>query len=704
MPRLHATLRPCLVLLLLACVLPASSCGGSGGNGPPPLVNIAFPPGGSFTEATSIRVRGTSAGTALSGVTVGGVAAASADGFLTWSATVPLVTGDNAIPVVATKAAGGTDPSAPTLHVTRGVRMSPPASLDFDAGGNRLLVLDASVRRLTLLDLATGAHTLLSGSGRGTGTAFSRPEAAIFDLFRGRALVTDSDLNAVFAVDLANGNRTFLTGQGAGSGTALTEPQGMTLDPVGNRVFLVDSGIDALVSVNLTTGARLVLSNSTTGTGTNFSLPTEVQHDVAGNRVFVRDPSVGALFAVALATGNRSLVVDDTTGGFFDQSGGMALDLANNRMLATDAGFDRFFATDLTTGVHTILSNGPGDGPALDSPRTLVRDAANGRVLVGQGRHERILAIRLSDGVRSVAFDQRLGSGTRFDSPDAVGLELGQNRVLVADEVVRIGSELGALLDVDYRTAERTTFLVGPQPGGGFSRPTELRLDLVRGRGYVYSSTGGSLSRVDLDDRDLVVLADGSVGSGESLQFASDLCYDAPAARFLLTIGGTVNGVLAVDEATGNRTIFANAAVGTGVSTFGAVAIECDPSGAFVYYGTNSAGTIARINVATGVRSVLTSDPGVGPSVAGMSALRLDAANNRLLAFASLNDSIIAVNLATGSRTELSGPNVGQGVPVTGLSGGDVDLERQVAVFADVTMEWLVVVDLTNGDRVGFSR
>jgi hypothetical protein len=33
-----------------------------------------------------------------------------------------------------------------------------------------------------------------------------------------------------------------------------------------------------------------------------------------------------------------------------------------------------------------------------------------------------------------------------------------------------------------------------------------------------------------------------------------------------------------------------------------------------------------------------------------------------------------------------------------------VDLDREIAVFSDVSMEWLVVVDLTSGDRVGFSR
>ena len=62
------------------------------------------------------------------------------------------------------------------------------------------------------------------------------------------------------------------------------------------------------------------------------------------------------------------------------------------------------------------------------------------------------------------------------------------------------------------------------------------------------------------------------------------------------------------------------------------------------------------------------------------------------------------MDLATGNRTEISGPNVGEGVPITGTTGGDVDLDHRLAAFSDVSMAWIVVVDLTNGARVAFSR
>jgi hypothetical protein len=707
---MRSVIRAGAAVLFLAGALPVASCGGSGGDdqGPPPLVFVVFPPGASFTEAQQITVRGVSTGTPITAVTVGNVPAASASGFQTWSAVVPLVEGENEFRVVATDAAGMQDPSAPTLRVTRGLRLSPPAAIDFDVAGNRLLLLDAGVRRLTLFDLTTGAHTLLSGSGRGTGTAFGRPERAIFDLPGNRALVTDSDLDAVFAVDLATGNRTFLTGQGVGSGTALNTPQGMVLHSVLNRVLLVDNTLDAVVAVNLATGARTILSSAAVGTGTAFSLPTEIEHDVAGNRVFVRDPSVGALFAVALATGDRTIVIDDMGGSFFDQFGGMALDLPNNRMLATDGGFDGVFATDLTTGVHTMISSeSVGSGSVLDGPGTLVFDPANGRVIVGQGDFVRLLAIDLADGERTALLDQVLGTGPRFDRPEAVAFDFARGRLLVADDTIRIGTGIGAVLAVDYATGDRAAFFADPPPEGGFSRPSAIRVHLPSGRAFVYSSTGGRLDALELDDADRTTISQqggSGVGSGEDLQFASDMCYDAAAGRFLLPVGSTVNGLIAVDETTGDRTIFANAAVGTGVSTSGGLAVECDPAGALVWYGTNNSGTIARIDVPTGVRTVLTIDPGVGPSVSGMTAIRLDAAQNRLIVCAGGNDSVIAVDLTTGIRTELSGPNVGQGVPVTGMLDGDVNLDLQLAAFADITMEWIVVVDLTNGDRVAFSR
>src|SRR5262245_39425365 len=128
MSRRRVALRLSAVAVLFAAVLPASSCGGSGGGGGgPSFVFVAFPPGHSFTEAPSIRVRGVSTGPLLSGVTVGGVAAISGDGFAHWIAIVPLNPGDNAIPVVAHDLGGHADPAGPTLHVERGLRMSRPA-------------------------------------------------------------------------------------------------------------------------------------------------------------------------------------------------------------------------------------------------------------------------------------------------------------------------------------------------------------------------------------------------------------------------------------------------------------------------------------------------------------------------------------------------------------------------------------------------
>lgn len=684
------------LLLLLCAALPA--CGG--GEAPAALAVVLFPPGVSATEASTLHVRGRSAGQPLQAVSVGGVAATSADGFLTWTATVPLVPGRNRIRVVATTTAGQPDPSAPELVVHRTVVLGRPESLDLDGLGARLLLLDAGLARVTLFDLTTGTLAVLSGTGRGTGTSFSSPQAAIFDLPRNRALVTDAALDAIFAVDLATGDRTFLTGQGAGSGTALSSPDGMALDLAGGRVLVVDSTLDAVIGVNLLTGARTVLSAVGTGGGTAFSLPTEIAHDVAGNRAFVRDPSVGALFAVDLATGNRSIVVDDMSGSFYDQFGGMALDLPNNRMLATDAGFDRVFATDLTTGVHTTISNGTGTGPELAGPASLVRDPVNGRVIVGQSGYERLLGVNLANGNRTSLSDLELGEGPRLVRPEAAAFDLGRGRILVADELGR------RLVAVSYGDGERSVFVDGTQPGDEITRPTLLRSDAPRDRAFVFDQDGSELFDVDLDDRDLQVVSSGSVGTGSSLQFSSDLCYDVFAGRLLLVNGFNFNGIAAVDAQTGNRTVFASAAVGTGESVANAIAIECDASGSTVYYGTNVAGTIARIDVATGVRTKLSDDGGVGtgPSVAGMQALRLDPDQNRLIVLAGLGRAVRAVNLTTGNRVELSGPTVGQGAPIYSISGGDVDTDAQLAVLTDVTLTALVVVDLTNGERVLFSR
>src|SRR5688572_12799555 len=76
-----------------------AACGGGGGaqavrDARPPSVQVDFPAAFSSTGATTIAVSGSASDPdGVQALIVGGVAAASSDGFATWSTRVPLVAG-----------------------------------------------------------------------------------------------------------------------------------------------------------------------------------------------------------------------------------------------------------------------------------------------------------------------------------------------------------------------------------------------------------------------------------------------------------------------------------------------------------------------------------------------------------------------------------------------------------------------------------
>ena len=68
-----------------SALLAALACGGGGGEKKPPLTaTVLFPATESMTPADTLTVRGTASGVAaITGVTVDGIPATSADGFAT---------------------------------------------------------------------------------------------------------------------------------------------------------------------------------------------------------------------------------------------------------------------------------------------------------------------------------------------------------------------------------------------------------------------------------------------------------------------------------------------------------------------------------------------------------------------------------------------------------------------------------------------
>ncbi len=678
--------------------LVAVGCGGGGsggGGGGNPLVRVRFPAPVCNTETETLHVRGVSTGLSpITAVTVGGVPATSLDGFQTFSANVPLTFGLNQVAVVATDGQGQQDPDAPVLRITRSVQVGPVTSMDYDPATNRLLMLDPSPR-LVIKDLANGQVRILSGVGVGSGVAFENPRHVVFDTGHGRAIVSDQGVDDLIAVDLSTGNRSKITN------TFFNSPDALALDAAGNRVLVTETTIDAVVAVDLTTGTRTTLSDDATGTGTGFELPASIVYEASSDTAYVLDLSLHTIFAVDLGTGNRTVLADDVTGTgtTLDSSTEIARDPFADRLVLTRAGFHRIYAVSLSTGDRTDLMSETGNGPSLDYPRHVVVTGAD-RAILGQGGRPPLLTVDFATDTRATLHDWHLGTGPALETASAVGFDFQHGRYLVAND---FGD---ALIAVNAGNGNRSIFLEGMQPAGGFGRPQRLEVDPALGVVHVYGESPIQVARVNLQNASMSVVARlPDVGMGESFQFSRDVRYDAGGGRYFASIGGSVNGILQIDALTGDRSIFADASTGSGLSVTTALQMAFDPVGGRLYFTLNNGSDLIGVaDVATGVRTAVSVSGDPGPTTGGADDIRLDAARNRIVAFAGLGADVIAVDIATGTRTELSGPTVGGGLLGFFAKVGDLRADLDLAIVTDYVYDSLVLVDLTTGDRVTVSR
>lgn len=89
-----------------------------------PTVRVILPTPNSYTDASTMIVRGTTQdAVGVTGVEIAGVAATSADEFVTWAVVVPVASGTNILPVLARDSAGNTGTAPLPLTIVTGSRI-----------------------------------------------------------------------------------------------------------------------------------------------------------------------------------------------------------------------------------------------------------------------------------------------------------------------------------------------------------------------------------------------------------------------------------------------------------------------------------------------------------------------------------------------------------------------------------------------------
>lgn len=390
-----------------------------------------------------------------------------------------------------------------TLNLSTGTLSEYSGSADF---GPQLMLPEAMVRVDTTLYVidsglsallsitGTGARSVLSGRGTGSGQGFFGPTGLTFDASGDRFLVMDSDPRAGFLaegtvpsrasltqVDRRTGNRRVISGEGAGTGALLPWGSSVAMHPSGvalattNSMSLLSSGPEAgaLLEIDLESGDRRVVSGASDGAtvvGTGPSLDTAVQVLIESEtHALVLQRS--KIVRVHLPTGNR-VIISGPDGADVQGSGpglssatGFVLDGRSDPPLAYVTDREALFEIDIGSGDRRVLSTDTDEdaGPGLKGAGGIALDAARERVIVVtpeliRGR-DVFIEVSLTDGTRQfLSADDAASAATRQDGEATYQMASG----LYLDEEARtlwaIDWSLRSLQVLDADTGETVLF------------------------------------------------------------------------------------------------------------------------------------------------------------------------------------------------------------------------------------------------------
>ncbi len=422
-----------------------------------------------------------------------------------------------------------------------------PVDLILDSANNRLIAVDFDSSAVVGIDLDTGEQSVLSSNTIPDSdlALLDEPTDVAIDYSSNTLLLADRRTDVILGIDLTTGARSLVSGAGTGSGPEFEGVHSMVLDADNNRLVVFDRNAvnRPLIGVSLADGSRTVVSDNEdaeafterlldarslimSDTGKVFAmdplfchameidLETRARRFVANNGfprnvplTFVEQPTVTGSSVYGLSNGS---LVQVTIDGSHRELAGLAIDEAE--YLSADYLFidsQEVYAllistvssgpdsntivkrVSLSDGAIEVLSdnNTPSTDNVLQQPTAAVFDEASSRLIVVAG--DTVTFVNSDDGTRTaLAADASLP----FDDVIEASLDLANNRLLVSD------SDNSYLVAVDLDDGERSMF---SQSG----LPDDLA---TSGLEYLTSDSNGVTWALEANDR--LVSIDGSTG------------------------------------------------------------------------------------------------------------------------------------------------------------------------------------------------
>lgn len=693
----------------------AATCEGEQAQGPSsegPEASIAFPPPRSYTDATTMIVRGSARDRdGVLAVSVNGIPATSSDGFASWSATLPINSGCNTLRVSATDMRGNESTNA-ALAIVRnhGRPLQGVAVMDLDVAHNRLIVAG----------LEEGIATVDLTSGR-VGSLTSAPvlregvkPAMIVDAVRDRALLVVRGTDVVHAVDLSRGTSSELVTATSDPTLRISEALALALDASGTTVFATVDYPSRIIAIDLQTGARRIVASDAVGSGPSVTGGVELIFDAVTSqgspRLLMGVPTAGQILAIDPSTGARSVLTG--TGAALLHPARMRLDPARRRLLvvdgevsATEAAFSALaarndlIAIDLDTGVRNTLATATGapSEPSLTSSFALAVDPSAQVAYVAGELDGQITRIDLTSGARRTCAESNMGVGPRLRRPTGVSL--------AGDTLWLVDHPRHAVVRIDRRTGDRSDLDGAAQLGGGLglNEPVAMVLDGpadAPGRAFVVGLEIPALWSIELDKGTRKLISTPTPGMLSTRELIG-IALDRVNQRVLLTDSTTpfnARTFSAIDLATGARTLISGPMRGAGPMLSGTGVVfdpGSSPARALVIGGS----LVFSVDLGSGDRTVVSPAQTVGT---GMLQGALDPKGGRLISN-DYGQGVVEVDLANGRRKLLVSARDGSGPPII-LTSLAVDFTQQVGYATSEYGHSLMALDLLADQRVILSR
>jgi hypothetical protein len=678
----------------------------------PPQVQLLFPTPRFYTDAETVTVRGTAQDPAgIQSLSVNGVDATSSNGFVTWSATIPVPLGITTVDVARADAVGNAVTTTAATMQNRGTFVHEPAGAAFDTARQRFLVVDGATDAIVAIRRADSVgHAFVPGELPGVAQSAGYGQIVI-DATQDRALVVAETADELVEFDLETSTRHVISAAGAGGATSLAFSTRPVLDAAAAHAYVAVGS--SIVRIDLASGTRSEVFSDPFQLASPVDMVYDATTDPAAPRLLLLLADSMQIGVVAFDIGTGMLTDFSTasqgSGPMFMAPIGMTLDAGNPQLLVMD-------------GIQGLMTVALAGGNRIRQELTGFEGLANGAVMF-DGANRTLHVSQRAGWIAAIDVDARIFErilGSSLASPNGVGpgggaVAIEQASGRATSLITLVGGAAGQLRRFDLATGNGTvisdSFSIGAGPG--IDTPLDLVLDLPNNRalivqGFIVAEPQALAVDLTSGDRTVLVEDDGSDQLGIPWRFA----HDASGNRLVYgRIDGQGGGyeLHAVNLATRETSLVSGVgAGGPGFGSTGRIVLQPTAAPDRAIVTDTSSNRILSVDLGSGQREVFNT---VASGNAG--SLFSDEANSRLFVSNSgAPASLFTMPLSStgAANTLISGPDPvttsirGVGPAMHEVVRFEVDLSAEVAYVASRGNAALFAVDVVTGDRVVIAR